>query len=117
MVQVGRLGTPVAAIDVNLCARAFARRVFAVDAAHVAFACLAVLQFRITCEHIVPLRTLLYGQKGVLNGCSSTRVSLWDSLMFGRLAIGFANVRAGTRVLMLVLVQAAELERDDEEWD
>ena len=27
--------------------------------------------------------------------------------MFGRLAMGFANVRAGTRVLMLVLVQAA----------
>ena len=44
--------------------------------------------------------------KGVLNGYSSTRVSLWDSLMFGRLAMGFANVRAGTRVLMLVLVQA-----------
>ena len=45
--------------------------------------------------------------KGVLNGYSSTRVSLWASLMFGRLAMGFANVRAGTRVLMLVLVQAA----------
>ena len=44
--------------------------------------------------------------KSVLNGYSSTRVSLWDSLMFGRLAMGFANVRAGTRVLMLVLVQA-----------
>ena len=28
--------------------------------------------------------------------------------MFGRLALGFANVRAGTRVLMLVLVQAGE---------
>ena len=42
--------------------------------------------------------------KGVLNGYSSTRVSLWDALMFGRLAMGFANVRAGTRVLMLVLV-------------
>ena len=27
--------------------------------------------------------------------------------MFGRFAMGFANVRAGTRVLMLVLVQAA----------
>ena len=26
--------------------------------------------------------------------------------MFGRLAMGFAHVRAGTRVLMLVLVQA-----------
>ena len=26
--------------------------------------------------------------------------------MFGRLAMGFANVRAGTRALMLVLVQA-----------
>ena len=25
-------------------------------------------------------------------------VSLWDSLMLGRLAMGFANVRAGTRV-------------------
>ena len=47
-------------------------------------------------------------RKGVLNGYSSTRVSLWDSLMFGRLAMGFANVRAGTRVLMLVLVQAYE---------
>ena len=33
-------------------------------------------------------------RKGVLNGYSSTRVSLWDSLMFGRLAMGFANVRA-----------------------
>ena len=46
------------------------------------------------------------GKRRVLNGYSSTRVSLWDSLMFGRLAMGFANVRAGTRVLMLVLVQA-----------
>ena len=36
-------------------------------------------------------------RKGVLNGYSSARVSLWDSLMFGRLAMGFANVRAGTR--------------------
>ena len=42
---------------------------------------------------------------GVLNGYSSTRVSLWDSQMFGRLAMGFANVRASTRVLILVLVQ------------
>ena len=33
-------------------------------------------------------------RKGVLNGYSSTRVSLWDSLMFGRLAMGFANGRA-----------------------
>ena len=33
-------------------------------------------------------------RKGVLNGYSSTRVSLWDSLMFGRLAMGFANVTA-----------------------
>ena len=35
------------------------------------------------------LSTLVYHfvwGKGVLNGCSSTRVSLWDSLMFGRLA-------------------------------
>ena len=48
------------------------------------------------------------GRKGVLNGYSSTRVSQWDSLMFGRLGMGFANVRAGTRVLMLVLVQALE---------
>ena len=32
--------------------------------------------------------------KGLLNGYSSTRVSLWDSLMFGRLAMGFANARA-----------------------
>ena len=40
-----------------------------------------------------------------LNEYSSARVSLWDSLMFGRLAMGFADVRAGTRVLMLVLVQ------------
>ena len=39
-------------------------------------------------------------KKGVLNGCSSTRISLWDSLMFGRLAMGFANVWAGTRVLI-----------------
>ena len=55
-----------------------------------------------------PENTLAYPfvlQKGVLNGYSSTRVSLWDALMFGRLAMGFANVRAGTRVLMLVLVQ------------
>ena len=55
------------------------------------------------------LSTLRYPfvwMKGVLNGYSSTRVSLWDSLMFGRLAMGFANVRVGTRVLMLVLVQA-----------
>ena len=35
--------------------------------------------------------------KGVLNGYSSKCVSLWDSLMFGRLAMGFANVRAGTQ--------------------
>ena len=33
---------------------------------------------------LVPVGTLLYGEKGVLNGHSSTRVSLWDSLMFGR---------------------------------
>ena len=45
-------------------------------------------------------------RKGVLNGYSRTRVSLKDSLMFGRLTMGFANVRAGTRVIMLVLVQA-----------
>ena len=38
---------------------------------------------------LVPLRTLLYGKKGVQNGYSSTRVSLWGSQMFG----------AGTRVL------------------
>ena len=44
-------------------------------------------------------------RNGVLDGYSSTGVSLWDSLMFGRLAMGLANVRAGTRVLMLVLVQ------------
>ena len=31
--------------------------------------------------------------------------------MFGRLAMGFANVRAGTRVLMLVLVQADDVAR------
>ena len=48
----------------------------------------------------------LVWMEGVLDGYSSTRVSLWDSLMFGRLAMGFANVRAGTRVLMLLLVQA-----------
>ena len=48
---------------------------------------------------IVPLGTLSFGEKAVLNGLSSTRVSLWDSLMFGRLAVGFASVRAGTRVL------------------
>ena len=53
------------------------------------------------------MSTLLHGEKGLLNGCSSTRVSLWNSLKFGRLAMGFANVRAGTRVLMLVLVQAS----------
>ena len=29
--------------------------------------------------------------------------------MFGRLAMGFAPVRAGTRVLMLVLVQAVSI--------
>ena len=33
---------------------------------------------------IVPLSTLLYRDKVVLNGYSSTGVSLWDSLMFGR---------------------------------
>ena len=49
----------------------------------------------------VPVGTLLYGEKG-----HYTRVSLWDSLVFGRLAVGFANARAGARVLMLVLVQA-----------
>ena len=37
--------------------------------------------------------TFVWG-KGVINRYSSTRVSLWDSLMFGRLAMGFANVRA-----------------------
>ena len=46
-------------------------------------------------------------RKGVLNGYSSTRVSLWDSLMLGRLAMGFAHVRAGTRVLILAASQAA----------
>ena len=47
----------------------------------------------------VPLGAFFVWTKGVLDGYSSTRVSLWDSLMFGRLAMGFANVRAGTRVL------------------
>ena len=55
------------------------------------------------------LRYPFVWREGVPNGYSSTRVSLWDSLMFGRLAMGFANVRAGTRVLMLVLVQAARV--------
>ena len=32
----------------------------------------------------VPLGTLFAWRNGVLNGYSSTRVSLWDSLMFGR---------------------------------
>ena len=60
-----------------------------------------------TCEHIVvPLGALLYGERG------TKRV-----LQYARLAMGFANVRAGTRVLMLVLVlvlvlvQAARLLR------
>ena len=52
----------------------------------------------------VPFSTLLYEKRG-------TRVSLRDSLMFWRLAMGFANVRAGTRVLMLVLVQAERRRR------
>ena len=39
------------------------------------------------------MSTLLYGEKG------TKRV-----LEYARLAMGFANVRAGTRVLMLVLV-------------
>ena len=59
----------------------------------------------------VGIGTPLCGKKMVLTGCSSARVSLWDSLMFGRLAMGFANVRAGTRVLMLVLLQAWEAVR------
>ena len=42
----------------------------------------------------VPLSARLYGERGVLNGYSSTRVSLWVSLMFGNVAVGFANVRA-----------------------
>ena len=40
------------------------------------------------------LRCPFVWMKGVLNGYSSTRVSLLDSLMFGRLAMGFATVRA-----------------------
>ena len=36
----------------------------------------------------VPVGALLYDEKGVRNGYSSTRVSLWESLMFGRLAMG-----------------------------
>ena len=48
----------------------------------------------------VPLEYPFVWRGGVLNGCLSTRVWLWDSLMFGRLAMGFANVRAGTRVLL-----------------
>ena len=39
-------------------------------------------------------------RRGVLSGYSSTRVSLWDSLLSGRLAMGLATVRAsryGTR--------------------
>ena len=43
------------------------------------------------CRYMVPSGTLLYGEKGVLNGHSSARVSLWDWLMFGRLAMGCAN--------------------------
>ena len=38
------------------------------------------------------LRYPFVWRKGALNGYSSTRVSLRGSLMFGRLAIGFANV-------------------------
>ena len=52
--------------------------------------------------HMVPSGTRLYEEKGVLNGYSSTRVPLWDSLVFGRLDMGFANVRAGTRVLTVL---------------
>ena len=48
----------------------------------------------------LPLEYPFVWRNGVLNGYSSTRVSLWDSLMFGRLAMGFANVRMGTRVLI-----------------
>ena len=35
--------------------------------------------------------------------------------MFGRPAMGFANLRAGTRVLMLVLVQALPIARSEAE--
>ena len=34
--------------------------------------------------YLVPLSILLCGDKGLLNGYSSTGVSLWDSQMFGR---------------------------------
>ena len=68
----------------------------------------ALLARRLQCaaSNNSTLRHPFVWERGVLNGYSSTRVSLWGLLMFGRLAMGLANVRAGTRVLMLVLVQA-----------
>ena len=64
-----------------------------------------LVEFSAQVRALVPFEYPFVWENGVLNGYSSTRVSLWDSLMFGCLAMGFANVRAGTRVLMLVLVQ------------
>ena len=53
---------------------------------------------------LVPRRYPLVWRKGVLNGYSSTRVSLWDSRMFGRVL---------SRVLKRVLVQAGGGAQED----
>ena len=39
------------------------------------------------------------GRRGTKRVLEYARLAIWDSLMFGRLAMGFAHVRAGTRVL------------------
>ena len=63
-------------------------------------------------EHIVPFRYPFVRGKGVLNGYSSTRVSPWDSLMFGRLAMGFANVRASRYLQQRLGVVVVVLHRE-----
>ena len=79
---------------------------------HAALCCLRVPCIRGPSSALSTRRYPFVWVTGVINGYSSTRVSLWDSRVFGRLAMGFANVRAGTRVLMLVLVQASPFELD-----
>ena len=68
---------------------------------HLALQMLVMVLYQALCGACVGEHRDQRSGKGVLNGYSSTGVSPWDSRMFGRLAMGFANVRVGTRVLLL----------------
>ena len=61
---------------------------------HLALQMLVMVLYQALCGACVGEHRGQRSGKGVLNGYSSTGVSPWDSRMFGRLAMGFANVRA-----------------------